>query len=176
MPKESLALVLRAQPDKTAAFTLIALSLDRLVKLYQIPNWSKENSEYLAEWIFDNYTCESLEFILETLKNPPVVESTAWRLTPDTIRNWMCTKLDKEAEKREAEIQKQKKSETSIELPIIDYNKFKEKLVDGCLPENQPKFWHQDKGYQRYKQERRRQLFENNSNNHTGSTQKDSKD
>jgi hypothetical protein len=151
LPKESLALVLRAQPDKTAAFTLIALSLDRLVKLYQIPGWSKENSEFLAEWIFDKYECDPLDLILNTLKSPPDIDVTAWRLTPDTVSKWMTIALEKKSRQLEQE-NALMKPEVKEELPGINYESFKSRLVDGCLPDNKEIPWCKKPEYLEYKQ------------------------
>lgn len=132
MSKTNLVL---AEQDKGQAIKLISYLLQRLSKLYQLPNWTEENAVFLAEWIFDNYKFDSLDDVITCLKNPPSTGSKQWRLTPDTIQEWMQIILERRAEKREAEVKKLK--ETFKEpLPEVDYEAFKKKIETEGLPED----------------------------------------
>lgn len=102
---------MREQSDKFEVLKSIASLLQRLAKLYQIPNWSEENAILLAQWIFDNFKYETFETIRECLYNPPITGQKNWRLTPDTITEWMVLKLDEVAIKREAEHERNKQIE-----------------------------------------------------------------
>jgi hypothetical protein len=110
--------------------------LNRLVKIYQIPNVDNESIVYLSEWILDEYKHNDLALIQEALKNPPRNDMNTWRLTPDTIRFWIDTTREKrfdrqikeESRKRqEAENQRHKYS-PETEKMIQD---FKNKLLEG---------------------------------------------
>lgn len=154
------SLVLRAQPDKAEALKQIAYSLDRLYKLYQIPNWSADNSVLLAEWIFDNYNCEPLELIVKTLNNPPDVEKDNWRLTPDVISKWMKIALEKYSQQIEKE-NLSMKPEVKEELPNVDYESFKKRISSGALPEVKPPNPFKDPGYLEFKNQRMIQQMKN---------------
>lgn len=153
----SMELVLRAQPDKAQAITHIALLIERIAMLWQMPNWSMQNSILLAEWTFENYECEPLEVISKCLKNPPAMvaaDNKTWRLTPEVITNWMTGFLEKAAIEREQENQKMKEA-FKHELPEIDYESYKKRINEGtALQDNKPKRWTQDEGYQKFKAER----------------------
>lgn len=101
-------IALVSQPDASIeAMKQIAYALQRLALLYQIPNWTENNSVLLAEWIYDNYKYSSLELILSALKNPDYeLQGTDknYRLTPDNIKVFMKKALEKDAEKREVEV------------------------------------------------------------------------
>lgn len=98
MPAE---IILSEQPDKKLLIAEISSLLLRLVKLYQIPNFDEMSSVLLAEWICENYKFDSFKRVKACLQNPPRTEEKNWRLTPDTIREWMATELEKEAAERE---------------------------------------------------------------------------
>lgn len=87
----------------------------------------------LAEWIYDNYKFEALDDVITCLKNPPSTGSKNWRLTPDTIQEWMTIILEKRAEQREAEVKKLKE-DFKEPLPEIDYDKFKAKIETEGIP------------------------------------------
>lgn len=100
-------IILAEQPDKKEVIKTIAKLLQRLSKLYQLPNWSEENAVILAEWVFDTYRYDSMDDLIECLSKPPQtydehgnIESN-WRLTPDRIQKWMSVQLEKTAIKRE---------------------------------------------------------------------------
>lgn len=127
-----------AEQDKGQSIKLISYMLQRLSKLYQLGNWSEENAVFLAEWIYDNYKYDSLDDVVTCLKNPPYTENKQWRLTPDTINEWMKLILTKRAEQREIENKKQKEN-FKDKLEHIDYEAFKVKIETEGFPTNQPK-------------------------------------
>jgi hypothetical protein len=136
-----------AEQDKGQTIKLICFLLQRLSKLYQLPNWSEENALILAEWIFDNYKFDSLDDVITCLKNPPQTGNKNWRLTPDTIQEWMTIVLEKRAEKREIENKKLKESFIE-ELPNVDYDAFKTKIEKEGLPEEKPQ---SDLAYEKFR-------------------------
>lgn len=87
------------QDEKTVTKILCDL-LDRIAKLYQIPNYDEVNSILLAEWILDEYKHHDLELVQISLRKPPVSNDQQWRLTPDTLKNWIeHTRIKREIEK-----------------------------------------------------------------------------
>ena len=108
--------VLNEQPDKKSVQMQIIALLERIVLLYQIPNWSDKNGMLLSEWIMDNYKFETMEVLIECLKNPPKMKDTSWRLTPDTINGWFVVELERQSELLEKEHQKQKEKELRLAL------------------------------------------------------------
>lgn len=122
-----------AEQDRGQSIKLICYLLQRLSKLYQLNNWTEENAVFLAEWIFDNYKFDSLDDVITCLKNPPHTENKQWRLTPDTIQEWMKIILERRAESREAEIKKMKEA-FKEPLPEVDYDAFKIKIETEGIP------------------------------------------
>ena len=122
-----------AEQDKGQTIKLVCFLLQRLSKLYQLPNWTDENALILSEWIFDNYKFDSLDDVITCLKNPPSTGSKQWRLTPDTIQEWMAIILEKRAQQREIENEKLKES-FKDELPKVDYDAFKMKIETWGIP------------------------------------------
>jgi len=110
--------------------------LNRLVKVYQIPNVDNEAIVYLSEWIMDEYKHNDLELIQEALKYPPKNEMNTWRLTPDTIRYWIDVTREKifdrqqKEESRKRQEDENKKHEYSPETEKLIQD-FKNKLLDG---------------------------------------------
>lgn len=127
-----------AEQDRVQTITLISYMLQRLSKLYQLSNWTEENAVFLAEWIFDNYKYDSLDDIINCLRNPPHTENKQWRLTPDTVKEWMRIILMARAEQREAEHKKMKDS-FKDKLESIDYDAFKIKIEKEGLPNEKKK-------------------------------------
>ena len=107
--------VLREQPKSEAAKHISAL-LDRLARLYQVPNWDEMNAILLTEWTMDNYPAEMMETITRALTRPKG-ETKVWRLTPDTIGEWMAFQLEKEAAEREKEVHNNKNATIEIQWP-----------------------------------------------------------
>jgi len=108
-------LVIREQPDKEATIAQIASMLNQLAKLYQIPNFNGENAVLLSKWIINKYAYEPLDIIIDCLVNPPSTGEKNWRLTPDTIEQWLSIRLEEQAEKREKEYQKEKQRLRELE-------------------------------------------------------------
>jgi hypothetical protein len=124
-----------AEQDKAQTITLISYLLQRLSKLYQLPNWTEENAVFLAEWIFDNYKFDSLDDVITCLRNPPHTENKQWRLTPDTIQEWMKIILERRADEREIENKKLKEN-FKDKLEMVDYEAFKAKVETEGFPDN----------------------------------------
>lgn len=99
--------VLHGQGKGTVVGDLAKL-LSRLARLYQIPNWTPEDSVELADWTYENYKFELSDLVVRVLSSPPPSEKENWRLTPDTIAKWMAPVIEKQAEIFEREHQKQK--------------------------------------------------------------------
>lgn len=99
MSNKSLALA--QYPDKLALISKIAELLQRLALLYQVSNWSMDNSATLAGWVYDNYKGYRINDVITCLKDPPTVLKkdgeieNQWRLTPDTINKWMEIQIGK---------------------------------------------------------------------------------
>lgn len=100
LTKLSGSVILREQPAEEL-IRYVAYLIDRLSKLYQMANWTAENTVIIAEWICENYPCEMLQTVDKVLRHPPKTEEKNWRLTPDTIRGWMETELETVAMQRE---------------------------------------------------------------------------
>jgi len=140
--------IILAEQDKGETITLIAYLLQRLSKLYQLSNWTDDNAVFLAEWIYDNYKFDSLDDIIACLRNPPHTENKQWRLTPDTIQEWMAIILDKRADRREAE-NKELKETFKEPLTNINYDAFKTKIETEGLP-SEPKV-ETDQQYEKFR-------------------------
>ncbi len=110
--------VLREQP-KPELLKLIANHLDKIAKLFQIPNWDSINGMLLAEWIVETYQTEQVETLLRCLNKPRRMEDKTWRLTPDVITDWMSQQIELEAEKREKEIHNAKQAE-GLDIEVSD--------------------------------------------------------
>lgn len=150
MTKLSRTEIIIAEQDKSETITLIAYLLQRLSKLYQLTNWTEENAIFLAEWIYDNYKYDVLDDVITCLRNPPHTENKQWRLTPDTINEWMKVVLTKRAEERESENKKLKEN-FKDKLDNIDYEAFKLKVeTEGFPKESKHK---KDSGYNNFKME-----------------------
>lgn len=108
------SLILREQ-DKYAVIKDIALKLLNVARLYSIKDFADDNAVLLAQWIYDNYLCETLEMVNRVLSNPPTSKERVWRLTPDTINEWMTIELEREAVVREREVHNQKQIEVENE-------------------------------------------------------------
>lgn len=128
--------ILKEQP-KPDSVQLIADLLSRLARLYQIPNWTPLASVELAEWTYDNYKFEGPETIIKALTNPPAGSDRTWRLTPDTIAEWITKELEALAVEREREALKLKEV-VREELPGIDYNAFQKRILKEGIPKDEP--------------------------------------
>lgn len=100
LTKLSPSVILKEQPEGEALAHLCSL-IQRLVKLYQIQGFDNDTVAILADWILDNYKYETLDMVTKVLTNPPKTSKPSWRLTPDTINEWMAIELERQAEERE---------------------------------------------------------------------------
>lgn len=139
-----------AEQDKGQTIKLISYLLQRLSKLYQLNNWSEENAVFLAEWIYDNYKFDSLDDVIKCLRNPPHTENKQWRLTPDTIKEWMSIILEERASQRETEHEKLKET-FKDPLADIDYSAFKTKIEAEGLPNEKKR--ETDNDYEKFRME-----------------------
>ena len=98
------------------AFQEIFMLLMRIAKIYQIPNWDNTNAELLTEWLIDEYQHHNLELVSKTLRNPPKLNDTAWRLTPDTLREWIDYTRNKEADLK-IRIDSEKRQDFKFDTP-----------------------------------------------------------
>ena len=117
----------------------ICVLLNRLVKIYQIPNIDNETVMYLAEFVMDEYQHNDLALIQEALKYPTKNRDNTWRLTPDTIRFWIDTTREKIFDRNAIEESKSRQeSENTKHQYSIETEKmiedFKIKLLDGIKP------------------------------------------
>lgn len=119
--------VLREQPSGEA-IKAIADKLDILAKLYQVPNWDQLNAILLAEWIMDEYHSDMLKTVMDCL-NRPRTSGKTWRLTPDTIKEWMSAEQDKLADRREKYIHN-KKVEELAQAPEEELSEETQKLIN----------------------------------------------
>lgn len=110
--------VIREQNNKPALLAHIASLLLRIAKKYQIPNFDEESALLLAEDTLERYQFDLVDVLIKCLELPPHTGEKNWRLTPDTISEWMAIILEKEAEKRERELSKEKQK--TVEFKISD--------------------------------------------------------
>lgn len=121
--------VLREVKDQELVLKYVSVLIDRLSKLYQIQNWTADNSVLLAEWVIENYSCEMLKTIDKVLRHPPKSEESNWRLTPDTITRWMEQELENLAVERENWNHNMKGRTSANELiPIPDVERMYERM------------------------------------------------
>lgn len=127
--------VVREQPNKKALDAHIASLLIRIAKLYQIPNFDEENALLLAGDTIERFQCEPVEVLIKCLSAPPSTGEKNWRLTPDTINQWMAITLEREAEILEKEHQKQKTKKVEFEAPASEMEKTPEtkKMIQDYL-------------------------------------------
>lgn len=151
--------VILKEQDSKEVIKRVSHLVHRVARLYQIPNWNEESSVILAEWICNEYRYEALKSVEDCLMNPPTGDGKTWRLTPDTIREWMIPQLERAADLRERENAVMKESHKDP-LPGIDYEAYKLRVHDQLNnePSKAEKAGFMDEGYQKYKAERARLL------------------
>lgn len=93
-----------------------------------------------------------MESVISVLTNPPNTGNKNWRLTPDTIQEWMTIELDRLSELRENEhlkLKAQSKEPISQEVSkAIDFDK----IFSGTWLESEMKRAQRDKDeYERVK-------------------------
>lgn len=89
------------EQDEVIVITVLCGLVGKIARLYQIPNWSQQNNLELSDWIYDTYKFEMFSTVYAALKSPPPTDGKVWRLTPDTIREWIAPALEKVAQQRE---------------------------------------------------------------------------
>ena len=110
--------VIQEQANKPALLAHISSLLLRIAKKYQIPNFDEESALLLAEDTLERYKYDLVEVLVRCLELPPHTGEKNWRLTPDTINEWMAITLEKQAETREREISKEKAK--TVEFTVLD--------------------------------------------------------
>ena len=108
-------IIIREQPQVDVALEIAGL-LNRLARLYQIPNWDETNTILLTEWVIEAYPAEEMETIRKALTRP-FSSGKTWRLTPDTLTEWIGAEIEKQAIERERQAHNFKASEIQKELP-----------------------------------------------------------
>jgi len=88
-----------------------------VASLYQIKDFGPQNALLLSEWIYENYKYEQLETVIECLRAPNSSGDKIWRLTPDTINDWISRSIDRLSEQREREIHNAKHEKVESEWP-----------------------------------------------------------
>ncbi len=82
----------------------------------------------------DRFSCEKIETVIECLSKPPSTGQKNWRLTPDTISEWMAISIERESERLEREHQKHKTKTIEFTAPedLSDETKdMIQKFLDG---------------------------------------------
>jgi len=110
-------LILKEQDERTVIKDL-ALRLLNVAKLFTI-DYSEESAVLLAQWVYNNYRYELLETVQKVLSNPPKTGERVWRLTPDTITDWMAIELEAQAKERERTLHNEK-TENAKDLEWTD--------------------------------------------------------
>lgn len=147
--------VIRNQP-KEEVLKHISVLLLRLGKLYGIKDFDEMSAVMLAEWVYEQYKYEEIQIVTRVLHNPPSITDeggggkTNWRLTPDTIREWMRIELEKVAEKREQRHNERKIQTPSTPIAGIDYESYKKRLESGWLDRSDKTV---DEDYEKFKTE-----------------------
>ncbi len=85
--------------------------------MYQIPNFDEESALILAVDTIERYQYEPVEVLIKCLERPPSTGEKNWRLTPDTISEWMSITLEMEADNLEREHRKAKSVQLEFEVP-----------------------------------------------------------
>jgi len=106
------------------------LAIMKIAKVYQIPNFDNTNAELLAEWILEEYQHHDLELVQTALRNPPRLNDQAWRLTPDTLREWIELTRIKRANLKDAE---ESKKRQELEVVKNDISPETQKLIKETL-------------------------------------------
>lgn len=101
------------QIPESEAILQLSQMLDKLAKLYQVPNWDSTNAILLAESVRDEYKHYSWELIVQALTNPPKLEKV-WRITPDTIAEWINYTREKMVEREQRLVSERRQMEKIV--------------------------------------------------------------
>lgn len=112
------------------------MAIMKIAKIYQIPNFDNTNAELLSEWLMDEYKHHDLALVQETLRNPPRLNDQAWRLTPDTLREWIDLTRIKQAEKANVK-ESQKRQDIEVIEPALseETQKMVADYIASLMPE-----------------------------------------
>jgi hypothetical protein len=110
----------------------IALLILKIARMYQIPNFDEEACILLAEDTIERYKYEPVEVLVKCLERPPSTGEKNWRLTPDTISEWMRITLEREADRIEREHQNVKMKKVEFEVPA-DTTPETEKMIQDFM-------------------------------------------
>jgi len=104
----------------------------RIAKLYQVPNFDEESALILAVDTIERFQYDPVEVLVKCLTSPPSTGEKNWRLTPDTISEWMSITLEREADRIEKELTKNKSKSIEFEVPT-DISKETEKKIQDYI-------------------------------------------
>ncbi len=107
--------VLREQANKPQLEAHIASLLIKIAKMYQVPNFDEETALLLAIDTIDRYQYDPVDVLVKCLESPPSTGQKNWRLTPDTISEWMGIALEREADRLERAHNNKKTEKAEIE-------------------------------------------------------------
>lgn len=110
----------------------IASLLIRIAKVYQIPNFDEECALLLAIDTIERFKYDPVEVLVKCLTKPPHTGQKNWRLTPDTISEWMAITLETEAGNLEREHQNQKTKKIEFEVKT-DISPETEKMIQDYI-------------------------------------------
>jgi hypothetical protein len=124
--------VLKEQPNKPALDAHIASLLLRIAKMYQIPNFDEESALLLAGDTIERFKYDPVDVLVKCLTSPPSTGEKNWRLTPDTISEWMSITLEREADNLEREHKKLKSQKVEFDMPV-DIKPDTQALIQGFI-------------------------------------------
>lgn len=124
--------ILKEQTNREKLEGHIALLILKIARMYQIPNFDEESCILLAVDTIERYKYEPVETLVKCLERPPSTGEKNWRLTPDTISQWMTITLEREAERLEREHQNQKTKKVEFEVKN-DISPETEKMIQGYI-------------------------------------------
>jgi hypothetical protein len=104
----------------------------RIAKLYQVPNFDEESALILAVDTIERFQYDPVDVLVKCLTSPPSTGEKNWRLTPDTISEWMSITLEREADRVEKELTKNKSKAIEFEVPT-DISKETEKKIQDYI-------------------------------------------
>lgn len=104
----------------------------RIAKLYQVPNFDEESALILAVDTIERFQYDPVDVLVKCLTSPPSTGEKNWRLTPDTISEWMSITLEREADNLEREHKKLKSQKVEFDLPV-DIKPETQALIQGFI-------------------------------------------
>jgi hypothetical protein len=124
--------ILKEQPNKETLEGHIASLLIKIAKTYQVPNFDEETALLLAIDTIDRYQYDPVDVLVKCLERPPSTGQKNWRLTPDTISEWMGIALEREADRLERAHQNKKTEKAEIEANL-EISQETEKMVKDYI-------------------------------------------